>query len=607
MFDFLRRMIVPIMTIALIGFLATIIFQWGMDISSRDQYVSANTAAVINGEEVTWREFNAVYDRLYQAETSDMEEDISEFRRKELRTAAWQQILHDRLVMQQVRDYDITVTDEELYAFLRSSPPMDIQQMEYFQTNGVFDYQKYRNTMADPQAAGFWAQLEPIVRNEIVKQKLQEMVILTAQVTEAELKSAYLDAGEKVKVGMVNVSFDKITDAPEATDEQLRTYYEAHSDNYQVEARAVLNLVAIEKLPGQYDWEIDSVDAVAIHDSLVAGADFDEMAQIYSQDITAQSGGDLGWFEQGQMVAEFDNTVFSMKPGEISAPVKTEFGWHIIKLHEFRDGDNNIQEAHASHILFKVLPSGETMDRIHRRLRDFRAEAAEYGFAETAAKFELEMLTTSPFAEGDVIDHLGVDTDASRFAFETEEIEINAISPVFENRSSVFVVQLAEQLPAGLAGFDEVKEQVGYDYEAAQVKVLCQDKAQAVYAETQQGTDLKQAALKHEFEYTTSDEFTRNTFIRDLGVAAEPVGAAFALKESGDISEPVDYARGTVILQLLSRSTVDESGFTMARDSLYQTVLMQKKQQLYGLWFDHLVEQSDIVNNIETSLGGSDY
>ncbi len=602
MFDFLRRMIFPIIIIALTGFLATIVFQWGMDISSRSDYVSANTAAIINGEEVTWQDFNVIYDRLYRAQTEDADIDLSEFQKKELRTSAWQQVLHDRLVMQEVAKYELTVSDEELYAYLRFSPPADLQRMDYFQTNGQFDYQKYLSAMVDPNAASFWASIEPFVREEILKQKLQGIVIQAAQVTDNELKDAFLADVEKVKVGVVNVPFGRFAESVQATDEQLQEYYSQHVADYTVEERAVLNMVMMTKEPTAYDWEVDSAKAAWLYDSLQTGTNFAELAQYYSEDNTAENGGDLGWFAQGQMVGPFDEKVFSMKRGEISEPVRTQFGWHIIKLLETRDtgsGKDKVKEAHAAHILLRVTASAETLDKIHKRLSDFRSAAAEYGFEQSAKDFELEMLVTTPFAKGQSIENLGVDRSAGEFAFSAK---LNDLSLVLENRNAAYVVQLAQKLPAGQATFEEVKEQVRQAYVDEVIKGMCRDTATAIYAETQQGMDIKKAAKKHGAEYATPEAVTRNTYIRGLGVGAEAVGTAFAMTEIGQISKPIDYSRGTAILQLLERTPVAMTDFAAKRDSMYQVVMQSKQREMYGRWFDHLVESSTIVNHIEEAF-----
>ncbi len=107
--------------------------------------------------------------------------------------------------------------------------------------------------------------------------------------------------------------------------------------------------------------------------------------------------------------------------------------------------------------------------------------------------------------------------------------------------------------------------------------------------------------------YETPDAFTRRSYIRGLGVAPEAVGAAFSLKDSGKISAPVDYARGSVILQLIERTLPDTTLFVAQRDSLRQATLAAKQRELYGLWFDNLVENSEIVNNIETAFDETNY
>jgi len=484
----------------------------------------------------------------------------------------------------------------------RGTPPPDIQQMSFFQTDGVFDYQKYLATMADPSAASFWGQVEPVMRTEILKQKLQGMIIQTAQVTQAEMLDEYLAGHEKIKVGLVNVPFSRFDKSVTSTDEELLNYYNEHAEDYSVEERAVVNLVRISKEPQPYDWEVDSAKAAQLYDSVKAGADFSELARFYSEDVTAESGGDLGWFRQGQMVQPFDEKIFSMKVGEVSPPVKTQFGWHVIMAHEFRDtvdGSQKVKEAHASHILLKVTASAETLDRIHRQLDDFKMYSGEYGFAGAAEEKGLEMLTTDPFTEGEAINQIGYDPSINQFAFNNE---VGAISSVLENRSWAYVVELADRLPAGLAAFDDVKDAVKRDYEMFVVKNLCHDTAAVIYDQIQQGTDIEKAAGMHGAKYTVSDEFDRKSYIRGLGVAPEAVGAAFSLTEPGQITRPVDYARGSVLLRLIERKTPDMSDLGTKRDSLYQSMLAVKQQDLYVAWFDDLVKNSEIINNIEDAV-----
>jgi parvulin-like peptidyl-prolyl isomerase len=607
MFDTLRKMIFPIIITVLVFFLGTIIFQWGMQLSDRSQAQNQNVAAVINGQEVSWQEYNNTYNQLYQQAIAQSTDELPDSKIKELQQTAWQQVRNSYLLTQQAAKYKLSVSPDEIYNYLRYNPPAYLQQYQGFQTNGKFDYQKYVNAMADPNASAFWAQIEPQVRHDITIMKLQQMVIDAAHVTDLEVKDAFLAQNEKIKVGLINVGYDRFSrPPPKNTDEELKQYYDNHKDDYKLDERATLNLVFKEKSPQESDWERVDHEALAIYDSLQHGSDFAELARIYSADNSAQKGGDLGWFPQGQMVPEFDRQVFAMKPGEISKPIRTQFGWHIIKVFAFKDSTRTVNGkkekdkfAHAAHILFKVAPSRETLDQAYNTLDTFRTRAQKEGFFKAAQDLSLEVKTTTPFFKNKNIQYIGMDQQANDFAFKNKP---DAISKVLENNSVIFVAQVAEKIPAGIASFEDSKQKVSLDLVKYKVKTLCQDTATAIYDMIEHGTDMKKAAAAHGATYAVSDEFDRDGQIRALGRSATAVGAAFSLTKPDQISKPIDWEQGTVIFKLISRTAPDLTTFNEKRDSLSQVILQSKQQELYARWFNNLVENSDIVNNIESSL-----
>ncbi|MDH4155788.1 MAG: SurA N-terminal domain-containing protein, partial [candidate division Zixibacteria bacterium] len=246
MFDALRRMIFPIIIIVLVFFAGMIVLQWGAGLSSRQNYTSANLAAVINGEEISWQEYQRVYNNLYQSEVTQTQDELTDAKIRELQQTAWGQLLQDHLMTQQAAQREIMVTDDDVYAYLRFSPPVYLQQTAFFQTDGKFDYQKYLNAMVDPQAANFWNSIEPAVRSDIAKLKLQEMVVQTAYITEAEVRDAFFADQEKIKIGVVAVSQNKYRrDLPEPSEDDLLDYYDQHKDAYFSEERAILDYVLI--------------------------------------------------------------------------------------------------------------------------------------------------------------------------------------------------------------------------------------------------------------------------------------------------------------------------------------------------------------------------
>ncbi|HWR82348.1 MAG TPA: peptidylprolyl isomerase [Candidatus Deferrimicrobium sp.] len=607
MFETLRKMIVPIIITVLVLFVAMIVLEWGFGFSRRQEYVDTSVAAVINGQQVPWEAYNRVYQSLYQNEAGQSDQELPDTKVREIQQSAFRQVLHDHLLMQEAAKYNFAVTDDEIYAFLRYYPPQELQQLPYFLTDGKFDYQKYFNAMADPQAAGFWASVEPFIRETLLKQKMQEMVVVTAHVTEQEVRDYYLSQNEKLKIGAVIVGFDRFTRDPEPLKEgELEAYFNEHRQEYPMDERAALNIALIEKKPEPSDWERSFTKAKSLYDSVLAGADFSEIARQYSDDPgSAQSGGDLGWFPRGQMVPEFDRQVFSMKEGDISQPIRSQFGWHVIKAHGVKDemevprGKTEMElvhKAHASHILVKAEVGQETIDKAFRRLEEFQSAAKERGFLKAAEDLEIPIRKAAPFFKGRNIQYIGNDPNAGAFAFEAK---VDAISDVWENPSAVFVVQVAERLPAGLATFEEAEQKVEKDFLVKRVTGLCRDTINAIYAEIQKGIEIKKAAEAHGETYEIFEDFNRGGFVKGLGRDPALHGAAFALKQPGQISQPVEFDQGAAVLQLLERPSLDVSDFNAVRDSLYQAVLNVKRQELYGRWFDNLVKNAQIVNNVE--------
>jgi len=582
--------------------------------SSRQSYENTNVAAVINGEEISWQEYNRLYNGLIQSEYAKTEEDLPESKINEVQQSAWNQLLHDRLIRQEVAKMNMIVTDEELYSYLRMTPPPELQGIPDFQTNGQFDYQKYVNTMANPQAAPFWASVEAAVKDDILKFKLQELIVQAAHITEEEIRQAFLEDKEKVKVGIINVGYGRFSNPPpKNTDEELLAYFEDNRDDYTVKDRASLNAAVLEKQPEPYDWEVSYNQMKAIYDSINAGSDFAEMAKAYSQDGSAEGGGDLDWFPRGQMVEEFDKKVFNMKVGEVSDPVRTQFGWHIIKLHDRKDvmevprgktKEEPVLKAHASHILIKAEASQETLDQLHNRLEEFSALAKDMGFMEAAKQLEINVRPTGLFRRGTKnIAVIGNNPYAGVFAFDNE---IGAISEVIENNYSFCVAEVSEKRPAGPAEFEEAKERAGLDLLKHKVATSCRDTADAIMAEINDGVSWKKAAKTHGGEYIESDPFTRggsgNEFRRDPAA----IGAAFSMTKPGQTVGPVDYDQGSVVMKLIERTSPDLEEFNNKRDSISNGLVYAKQQEMYGRWFKNLLDNSEIVNNVQKSLEASE-
>jgi len=585
------------MIIVLLAFVATIIFSWGGG-GFRNR-PDENTIGIIDGEKISVQEFDRYYTQTLNQERNKSDEDITPQQMETLRNRAWRELQADHLLNRELKDYNIHVSEQELYDFLKLYPPQELQNTAQFMTDGKFDYQKYINAMVNPDNAPFWASVEQYVLPDLMKYKLQEEIISTVRVTPAEVMQNFMNARESVKLAYANLPYNGFMqqdNLPAVTEEEARAYYDEHKEDYKREERAVLDVVTIPKEPSDMDWEQLKSDIDDLYDSLQAGSDFADLARTYSQDNSASRGGDLGYFTQGRMVPAFDSAVFAMKKGEISKPVKTQFGYHLIKLLDIRKNDKGQEERNAAHILLKAEPSPDTFEQLSKNASNFASEARNTGFDEAAQTYNYEVQTTEPFTLHGGIRMLGLNQKINDFAFNND---IGAISEPFEDARGFHIVRVKEHLPADYIPFDEAKGTIERTVAINKAKEMAQDSMAVVYQDIKKGTSLQRAADKYGLKYDTTGTITRTSMIRGIGNSPQVIGAAFALEKKNEVSEPVDYNNGVLVLRLLGRTSPNIEEFNQIQDSVYQATLLKKRQDMYNRWYNNLVEDANVQTYID--------
>ncbi|MFH2030545.1 MAG: peptidylprolyl isomerase [Bacteroidota bacterium] len=335
----------------------------------------------------------------------------------------------------------------------------------------------------------------------------------------------------------------------------------------------------------------DNKEAMDIYKRLIAGENFATLAKEFSKDPgSGPFGGDLGWFGQGMMVKEFDEAAFKGKIGEIQKPVKSQFGWHIIKVIGISDKDYIVEK-----IFNKIQPSATTLDRIYENASDFAYLSDQNGFEESVSELNYSTIETDGFKEDvNAIPGLGSNKAMVKFAFENS---VESVSPVFKVTAGYAVGMVSEKIKAGYQPLEEVKVNM-------QSQVLREKKNQKAFdmikeihsylggsAEFEKSKEIVPVAKTGAVQ-----NFSPSGTIPRLGREFAFAQRAFELPLN-TVSEPFKGSRGSFIIKVTSKTEFDETAYSLQKNTIRDNILRQKKSSLFNNWVLKLTEEADVVDN----------
>ncbi|MBD3257915.1 hypothetical protein GF377_05745, partial [candidate division GN15 bacterium] len=249
------------------------------------------------------------------------------------------------------------------------------------------------------------------------------------------------------------------------------------------------------------------------------------------------------------------------------------------------------------HILIKPEATPESLRERLDRIERFVESANDRGFHTAAEEGGFTVDTSLPVVYGQRIASLGgtPEMEVSEWAFNAKP---KNTSNVFRTRNHYAVAYLAERLPEGLAEYEQVSDKVGRDIRNAAAEAMARKDIDSVWALVQEGAELEKAANRVAVEYKQIGPFTRQQNVSALDSDPSAIGAAFALTNVGDMSEPIEYSNGFVIMELIERSEPELLEFENKRDSVVQAIAGQKRQQAYVAWYESKLEDAEIQNNL---------
>ena len=583
-----------IMGVVAVLFVGWMIYGYGMDIAGRG--ATASTAvAKVNGRSIDATTFYAAVRseqerRRQQGQPlpTTMEE------QRQLEDAVLDELVQNLLLRDELHRRGITVTDQEIIEAARTAPPPEVMQAEQFQTDGQFDLQKYQrfvNSSADPS---FLLALEARYRDELPRLKLFEQVTAGVMVSDPALWREYRDRYDSVTAAVLQLTpLGVVPDsAIPVTDAEVEQYYRGHRTDLERRAVAYLSFVAVPRAADASDSAASRERAQAVYREIQGGAEFADVAARESADSTSRvNGGDLGTTPRGSFVPEFERAALALRPGQLSEPVQTQFGYHIIRLESKTDST-----LHARHVLIPIEPMGEHLTQIETR-------------ADTLDLFAAEQ--TNPTALDDVAERLGVPLAQAPLVFEGDRLQLGRYllgdpsiwafggaqagetSPVIETDYAYYVFRLDSLSPAGVPPLDEIREEVrrlaGEEKRGAALRRV----ADEIAAEVRGGRSLEAVAESRGLTVRTLGPFTRYQPPPALQTAPAVVGAAFGLGV-GEAGGPVEAPDAMYFVRPVRRVLADSTAFVSQLDGLRAAAHRRARQERVQLVLASLREQATV-------------
>lgn len=577
---------------------------------------SPDAVASINGHDITVDDFQRQFDQATRNQAIPTM----------MRGIYARQIL-DQLIFQQALEYEATRLGLEVTPDEQTERLKEILPAAW--VGGVWQKDRYVDEVQKNTGMSV-SQFESAIRDEMLQQKFRQLITDGITVSPAEVAQEFRWRNEKVKIDYALIKpsdlastihpldadlsawfakneshyqipekrsgryalldLAKLRANTQVSEDVLRSYYNANISQYKVENRVHAEHILF-KTVGKTDAEIAEIRKKAedVVKQAKHGANFEELAKKYSEDDgTKAKGGDLGWIVEGQTVPEFQQAAFSLPKGAISDLVKTQYGFHIIKVLDHENAHTKSFEEVRDSILQPVLDekvSAEAND-ISDQMASAVRQSDRQSLDDLARKFNLETGDIPPVAATEPVGPLGNSPDLHRALFEMHPGEISQPIQV-DNGFAILTVK--EVLPAHQAALSEVHDRVLADYQREKSIDLARDRAHELANRTQSGQTFDQAAKALGLTVKTSDPFARSGSIPDVGTGKQ-LQSAFDMSV-GQVSSPTEVGDNWVVYRVASHDSPDPTELAKQKDAIEQQLLQTKQDAAFEAFHTALIDR----------------
>jgi peptidyl-prolyl cis-trans isomerase D len=392
-----------------------------------------------------------------------------------------------------------------------------------------------------------------------------------------------------VRFGLLDLA--QLRQNTSVTDDELKLIYQQNIQQYEVPDRVHAEHILLTTV-GKTDAEVAEVEKKAediLAQARKKGSSFEDLAKKYSEDPGSKAkGGDLGWLIHGQTVPEFDRAAFSLRKGEISGLIRTQYGFHIIKVLDKETAHtkpfDDVKDSIRTPLLLQKVDqqASTTADNMSAEIRQSNKTTLD----DLAQKYHLSLAETRPVAANDPVLELGNSQDVKDEIVRLREGELSL--PIRTDRGYV-VLSLKQVLPAHPGSLEEVRDKIVSELKQQRGEQLALAKVGELAKRVKAGEKFAPAAKSLGLDPKTSDLFARNGNLPGLG-SARLLSAAFSLKP-GDVGTPVLMGASWFVYQVAEKVEPNPADFEKQKKNITDTLLQSKRDLAFAAFQTSLEER----------------
>jgi peptidyl-prolyl cis-trans isomerase D len=546
-----------------------------------------------------------------------------------LRQQAVRQLIQQAELQYESERMGLKVSDQEFRDELQYGP----YKQAFFPNGKWIGADKYKQMLS--QGGTTVENFERDVRLDLLQRKLVNVIGASATASDTEVEKAFKDQNTKVKFQYAILKMEDVSKSIKPTDTELKAFYDANKPRYansipekrqikyfvlsdknfadkvtidpaeiqraysanqnayRIPERVKVRHILIETPKPGPDGKVDQkgiddarAKAQDVLKQIKATGDWAGLARKYSADPGSKDkGGELDWLSKGQTVPEFEKAAFGQSKGQISDPVQSSFGFHIIQTEDKEDAHMK-PLAEVKPGIEEAIKQEKIKGLVSQASTDAEAIAQKQGLDKAASKYGAQVISSNPITRTDALPGIGPQPQLMDAIFSVND---KAGPQASQTPQGTVVFEVTKVEPPRTPPFEEIKERVTTEFKNQRAADILRRKTQEMADRAHAEHDLAKAAKEAGATVKTSDLVSRTGQVPDIGSMSGPAAAAFTMKQ-GEISGPLNLGANQAVLQVVERQepSASDPDFAKQRDQLRERLASQKRQEVLGLFVNDL-------------------